>query len=107
MSNRFVRVILVAAVLGAPSGGGAERGEGYGPKRRWWRGECQADYWNGPCEVKLESKRGHYKREVKCPGGVGADWHGEWKEEFSDGPCRVKIEAKRDELEEEVQCDER
>jgi hypothetical protein len=28
---------------------------------RWWRGEWKEEFWNGPCEVKLESKD-----EVKC-----------------------------------------
>jgi hypothetical protein len=54
--------------------------------------------------VKLESKRGEFKREIKCKDGVGASWHGEWKKEFWDGPCKVKVEAKRDEYKEEVKC---
>ena len=55
--------------------------------RRWWKGDYKDEYWDGPCEVKVESKRG------------------EWKKEFRDGPCLVKQEAKRDEYEEEVKCD--
>jgi hypothetical protein len=31
-------------------------------KRKWWRGEWREDHWNRPCEVKLESKRGEFKR---------------------------------------------
>lgn len=74
-------------------------------KRKWWRGEWREDYWNRPCEVKLESKRGEFKREVKCKDGIGANWHGEWKEEFWDGPCKVKLEATREEFKEEVKCE--
>lgn len=72
---------------------------------RWWRGAWKEEYWGGPCEVKLESKRGEFKREVKCKDGVGAGWRGEWKREFWDGPCKVKVEAKRDEYKEEVKCE--
>jgi hypothetical protein len=56
--------------------------------------------------VKLEAKRGEYKREIKCKDGAGASWErGEWKEEYRDGPCLVKIEAKRDEYKEEIKCE--
>jgi hypothetical protein len=71
---------------------------------RWWHGEWKEEFWDSPCEVKLESKRGEFKREIKCKDGVGASWHGEWKKEFWDGPCKVKVEAKRDEYKEEVKC---
>jgi hypothetical protein len=54
--------------------------------------------------VKLESKRGEFKREIKCKDGVGARWREE-KREFRDGPCTVKVEARRDEYKEEVKCD--
>ena len=74
-------------------------------KRRWWRGEWREEYWDSPCEVKIESKRGEFKREIKCKDGVGARWRGEWAKEFRDGPCRIKQEAKRDEFKEEVKCD--
>ncbi|MEE4463280.1 hypothetical protein V2S84_14435 [Azotobacter chroococcum] len=74
--------------------------------RRWWGDERKEEFWDGPCEVKIESKRGEYKREVKCKDGIGARWRGEWKEEFRDGRCRVKQEAKRDEFKEEVKCDD-
>jgi len=74
-------------------------------KKRWWSHEWREPYWTRPCEVKLESKPGEFKREVKCKDGVGASWRGEWKEEFWDGPCKVKIEASREELKEEVKCE--
>ncbi len=74
-------------------------------RRRWWRNDWREDYWDRPCEVKLESKRGEFKREVKCKDGVGASWRGEWKEEFWDGPCKVKLEASREEFKEEVKCE--
>ncbi len=76
-------------------------------RKRWWRKEWREPYWSRPCEVKLESKPGEFKREVKCKDGVGATWRGEWKEEFWDGPCKVKIEASREELKEEVKCEGR
>jgi hypothetical protein len=75
--------------------------------QRWWRGEWKEEYWDGPCEVKIESKRGEFKREIKCKDGVGARWGGEWKKEFQDGPCKIKQEAKRDEFKEEVKCERR
>jgi hypothetical protein len=74
---------------------------------RWWRGEVKEEFWDGPCEVKIESKRGEFKREIKCKDGIGAQWRGEWKTEFRDGPCLVKQEAKRDEFKEEVKCEPR
>ncbi|MGR8980828.1 MAG: hypothetical protein ACU84H_12170 [Gammaproteobacteria bacterium] len=76
-------------------------------RRRWWQNDWREDYWDRPCEVKLESKRGEFKREVKCKDGVGANWRGEWKEEFWDGPCKVKLEASREEFKEEVKCEGR
>jgi hypothetical protein len=73
--------------------------------RRWWSGSCHDQLLGGPCEVKLESKPGEYKREVKCKDGVGAFWErGEWKDEYEDGRCKVKVEAKRDELKEQIVC---
>ena len=68
-------------------GAGDDRTGGHG---RWWRGEWKEEFWNGPCEVKIESKRGEFKREIKCKDGVGARWHEEGKREFRDGPCTVK-----------------
>jgi hypothetical protein len=75
--------------------------------KRWWRGQVAEDFWGGPCEVKTESKRGEYKREIKCKDGLGASWRGEWKTEFRDGPCLVKQEAKREEFKEEIKCEGR
>lgn len=92
-------IFAIASVTPAP---GADRTGGRG---RWWSGAWQEEFWNGPCEVKLESKRGEFKREIKCKDGVGARWRDEGKREFRDGPCTVKVEAKRDEYKEEVKCD--
>jgi hypothetical protein len=75
-------------------------------KRAWWHGEWRDPYWERPCEVKVESKPGEFKREVKCKDGVGATWRGEWKEEFWDGPCKVKLEASHEEFKEEVKCED-
>jgi hypothetical protein len=74
-------------------------------KGRWWQGDYKEEYWDGPCKVKIESKRGEFKREIKCKDGMGARWHGEWKKEYRDGPCKVKLEAKYDEFKEEVKCE--
>lgn len=74
-------------------------------RRGWWHDEWREPYWARPCEVKLESKKGAFKREIKCKDGIGATWHGEWKEEFWDGPCKVKLEATREEFKEEVKCE--
>ncbi|NML62719.1 hypothetical protein HHL21_16860 [Massilia sp. RP-1-19] len=73
--------------------------------KRWSRSEWKEEYRDGPCEVKRESKKGEFKREVKCKDGVGARWRGEWNREFRDGRCFVKQEAKRDEFKEEVKCE--
>lgn len=75
--------------------------------RRWAQGDWKEAFWDGPCEVKIESKRGEYKRELKCKEGLGAQWRGEWKSEFQDGPCLVKQEARHDEFNEEVKCERR
>ena len=72
---------------------------------RWWQGDYKEEYWDGPFQVKTESKQGEFKREVKCKDGIGARWRGEWKKEYWDGPCKVKIEAKRDEFKEELKCE--
>lgn len=74
-------------------------------KGRWWHGDYKEEYWDGPCQVKTESKRGEFKREIKCKDGVGARWRGEWKKEYWDSPCKVKLEAKHDEFKEEVKCE--
>ena len=52
--------------------------------------------------MKSESKRGEFKREIKCKDGIGADWRGEWKDEYWDGSCLVKQDVPRDEVREEV-----
>jgi hypothetical protein len=93
----------LAAVLGCA--GPALAHEPHGGGGSWWRGSCQEQFLHDRCEVKLESKRGEFKREIKCPDGVGADWNGEWKREYRDGPCLVKIDAKRDEYKEEIKCE--
>lgn len=75
--------------------------------RGWWHQAWRDPYWERPCEVKVESKPGEFKREIKCKGGVGATWRGEWKDEFWDGPCKVKLEASREKFKEEVKCRQR
>lgn len=105
MTNRSMLALLLLGSIGVLLPALAEDRNGDDAKRRWWRGEGKEEFWDGPCEVKLESKRGEFKREVKCKDGVGASWHGEWQKEFWDGPCKVKLEAKRDEFKEEVKCE--
>jgi hypothetical protein len=95
-------ILVIVCVTPAPAD---DRRGGPGGPGRWWRGEWKEEFWNGPCEVKLESKRGEFKREIKCKDGVGAGWRDRGKQEFRDGPCTVKIEAKHDEYKEEVKCD--
>jgi hypothetical protein len=73
--------------------------------RYWQGGEWKEEYRDSPCEVKMESKPGESKREIKCKDGIGASWYGEWKKEFTDGRCKIKQEAKIDEFKEEVKCD--
>ena len=75
--------------------------------KRWWQDEWKAEYWDGPCQVKSESKRDEFKREIKCKDGIGAQWRGKWKSEFRDGPCLVKQDVKRDEFKEEIKCERR
>lgn len=97
-----VLMLVGIAMVGPALGHDWKDASGQG---RWWRGEWKEEFWDGPCEVKLESKHREFKREIKCKDGLGARWHGEWKKEFWDGPCKVKIEAKRDEYKEEVKCE--
>lgn len=99
--------LLMAFVLGCQTAAFAGDDGRSRDGKRWWRGEWKEEFWDGPCEVKIESKRGEFKREIKCKDGVGAQWRGEWKKEFRDGPCLVKQEAKRDEFKEEVKCERR
>ena len=96
--------MILAVGCATPVPGDDRRGPAVG-QGRWWRGDWRDEFWNGPCEVKLESKRGEFKREIKCKDGVGAGWRERGKREFRDGPCTVKVEAKRDEYKEEVKCD--
>lgn len=103
MKNAFLRVLL-ATQLVAPAIGCADDFRSSDDKR-WWQGEWKEEYWDGPCQVKSESKPGEFKREIKCKDGIGADWHGEWKAEFRDGPCLVKQDVKHDEFKEEVKCE--
>jgi hypothetical protein len=101
-------VLAVATIFGiacvTPASGDYRR-SGAGSPGRWWGGEWKEEFWDGPCEVKLESRRGEFKREVKCKDGVGARWRERGKREYRDGACTVKVEAKRDEYKEEVKCD--
>lgn len=98
--------LMLAALLVAPATASADDFRSPGDKR-WWKGEWKEEYWDGPCQVKSESKRGEFKREIKCKDGIGADWRGEWKDEYWDGPCLVKQDVKRDEFKEEVKCERR
>lgn len=75
-----------------------------GAERYFWEDEWTESFWDGACEVKLESKPGEFKREIKCKDGIGAAWQGEWKKEFREGACVVKQDVKRDEFKEEVKC---
>lgn len=102
-----VLTLLVATILGHQNAASAGDDFRSPDSKRWWRGESKEEFWDGPCQVKTESKRGEFKREIKCKDGVGAQWRGEWKTEFRDGPCLVKQEAKRDEFKEEVKCEGR
>ena len=103
--NTPLLTILLVLILGPHNAVLADDGDRHRDKQRWWGGEWKEEFWDGPCEVKIESKRGEFKREIKCKDGVGARWGGEWKKEFEDGPCKVKQEAKRDEFKEEVKCE--
>lgn len=100
-----VFTILLVLILGQHNAVLADDNNRHRDKMRWWGGDWKEESWDGPCEVKIESKRGEFKREIKCKDGVGARWRGEWKKEFKDGPCKVKQEAKRDEFKEEVKCE--
>ena len=66
--------------------------------------DWKAEYMDGPCKVKEESKPYEYKVEIKCKDGYGAHWAGEWKDEYWDGPCKIKRDVKFDEYKEEVKC---
>jgi hypothetical protein len=102
MSFRQTAIGILLGSLALPAFADDDSGH-----RRWWRKEIRDDYWNRPCEYKIESKPGEFKREIKCRDGIGARWRGEWKEEFRDGRCLVKIEATREVFKEEVKCEGR
>ena len=34
--------------------------------KRWWQAEWKAEYLDGLCQVKSESKRDEFKEEIKC-----------------------------------------
>jgi hypothetical protein len=72
--------------------------------RRWWQSDWQEQYRDGLCDVTVESKRGVYKREIRCKDGIGASWTGEGIKEFRDGGCTVLQDAKRDIFKETVRC---
>jgi hypothetical protein len=72
--------------------------------RRWWQSDWQEQYRDGLCEVKVETKRGEYKREIKCKDGIGASWRGEGIKEFKDGGCLVIQDAKKETFKEVVKC---
>ena len=76
-----------------------------GGREQWGDEEKNEEFWDGPCEVKIESKRGESKRVIKCKDGIGANWSGEWKKEYWDGNCKVNQEAKLDEFTEEIKCE--
>jgi hypothetical protein len=103
MSIRCIAGMLAVAGIATPAL--ADDSDDRHGQGRWWHGEWKEEFWDGPCEVKIESKRDQFLREIKCKDGVGAGWHGEWKKEYRDGPCLVKIDAKRDEYKEEVKCE--
>lgn len=99
--------ILLGLIFGSHNAVFADDDD-YRRYQKYWReSEWKEEFRDGPCEVKIESKHGEFKREIKCKDGIGARWSGEWKKEFQDGPCRVKQEAKRDEFKEEVKCERR
>lgn len=82
-------------------------GDHYGShgKRGYASPEFKEEFWDGPCTVKIESKPGEFKREIKCKDGHGAHWRGSWKREYRDGYCYIKEDVKVDEFKEEVKCE--
>ncbi|PKO87446.1 MAG: hypothetical protein CVU18_10600 [Betaproteobacteria bacterium HGW-Betaproteobacteria-12] len=104
------RAILLRLLLATPlvAAGAAQADDLRSPRdKRWWNDEWKEEYWDGPCQIKSESKRDEFKREIKCKDGIGAQWRGEWKSEFRDGPCLIKQDVKRDEFKEEIKCEPR
>lgn len=101
----LLRLLLAAQLVAAAAVHADDRRS---PRdRHWWQDEWKEEYWDGPCQVKSESKRDEFKREIKCKDGIGAPWRGEWKSEFRDGPCLIKQDVKRDEFKEEIKCERR
>ncbi|MGH8831450.1 MAG: hypothetical protein ACREXV_10195, partial [Polaromonas sp.] len=68
----FGFTLLLVSILGLHTSAFAADDDRTRDKKRWWRGEWKEEFWDGPCEVKIESKRGESKREIKCKDGVGA-----------------------------------
>lgn len=101
----LVLAVVLTSILALPNVVLAYDDDHSRDQKRWWGGAWNEEYWDGPCEVKIEKKRGEFKREIKCKDGVGARWRGEWKKEFRDGRCWIKQEATREEFKEEVKCD--
>jgi hypothetical protein len=102
----WARSFALATALGVVGTGATLAHDPARRGQRWWRGERKEAFRNGPCEVKIESKRGEFKRDIECPDGRGADWQWPLEREYRDGGCLVKDEAKRDQYEEEVKCDD-
>lgn len=102
MKNQTLALLFSGVCAALPAAANADDSH-----RGWWHGSLRDPYWERPCEVKLESKPGEFKREIKCKNGRGATWRGEWKDEFQDGRCKVKLEASRETFKEEVKCERR
>lgn len=102
MKNHTLALLFFGAWAALPATATADDS-----RKEWWHDSLRDPYWERACEVKLESKPGEFKREIKCKNGRGATWHGEWKDEFRDGRCNVKLEASRETFKEEVKCDRR
>lgn len=91
----------ILAATAAPSGA-----SGADPKR-WWLGDWSDGYATGRCTVRVEGARGQFRREIRCPDGIGARWGGEWRAEYRDGECYVKQVATRETFVEDVECSAR
>lgn len=72
--------------------------------QNWWHDSQRGSDWGKPCEVKIDSRPGYFKRQVRCRNGVGALWRGNWTEVFWDGSCKVTLVATRDTFREEIRC---
>jgi hypothetical protein len=67
----WLRVALIVGIVCVPPALGDDRRSSPGGHTRWWHGEWKEEFWDGLCEVKLESKRGEFTRQIKCKDGVG------------------------------------